>query len=163
MRFEGAARPPPEVLYWRGPVLGRFDGVEWSRIDAAAAAAGGPRRAAQLRVSGVPLGYEMTLEPNRLPVLPLLEATPNTEADAPRIDNQRAYMRGDLQWATDQPVTDYETAKRSDTKRFAAFFHHMLENGVYLAPSQFEAGFVGAAHSEADIAATVATAMEFFK
>ena len=57
-------------------------------------------------MSGVPLGYEMTLEPNRLPVLPLLEATPNTEADAPRIDNQRAYMRGDLQWATDQPVTD---------------------------------------------------------
>ena len=64
---------------------------------------------------------------------------------------------------TDQPVTDYETAKLSDTKRFAAFFHHMLENGVYLAPSQFEAGFVGAAHSESDIAATVATAKEFFK
>ena len=64
---------------------------------------------------------------------------------------------------TDQPVTDYETAKRCDTKRFAAFFHHMLENGVYLAPSQFEAGFVGAAHSEAEIAATVVAAREFFK
>ena len=63
----------------------------------------------------------------------------------------------------DQPVTDYETAKRSDTKRFAAFFHHMLERGVYLAPSQFEAGFLGTAHSEADIAATVAAAQEFFQ
>ncbi len=64
---------------------------------------------------------------------------------------------------TDQPVTDYETAKRSDTKRFAAFFHHMLERGVYLAPSQFEAGFIGTAHSEADIAATVTAAKEFFQ
>jgi glutamate-1-semialdehyde 2,1-aminomutase len=64
---------------------------------------------------------------------------------------------------TDQPVTDYATAKRSDTKRFATFFHHLLERGVYLAPSQFEAGFVGAAHSEADIASTVAAAREFFQ
>jgi glutamate-1-semialdehyde 2,1-aminomutase len=63
---------------------------------------------------------------------------------------------------TDQPVVDYETAKRSDTRRFAAFFHHMLEHGVYLAPSQFEAGFVSAAHSNADIADTVAAAKEFF-
>jgi glutamate-1-semialdehyde 2,1-aminomutase len=62
-----------------------------------------------------------------------------------------------------QPVTDYETAKRSDTKRFGAFFHHMLERGVYLAPSQFEAGFVSAAHTEADIAATAAAAEEFFQ
>ena len=64
---------------------------------------------------------------------------------------------------TDQPVTDYETAKRADTKRFAAFFHHMLERGVYLAPSQFEAGFVSAAHTEADIAATSSAALDFFR
>jgi glutamate-1-semialdehyde 2,1-aminomutase len=62
---------------------------------------------------------------------------------------------------TDQPVTDYETAKRSDTARFGRFFHHMLDSGVYLAPSQFEAGFVSAAHSEADIAATVEAAHAF--
>ena len=62
---------------------------------------------------------------------------------------------------TDQPVTDYETAKRSDTARFGRFFHHMLNSGVYLAPSQFEAGFVSAAHSEADIAATVEAAHAF--
>ncbi len=59
-------------------------------------------------------------------------------------------------------VTDWESAKQCDTARFGKFFHHMLERGVYLAPSQFEAGFVSAAHSEADIAATVAAAREFF-
>jgi glutamate-1-semialdehyde 2,1-aminomutase len=63
---------------------------------------------------------------------------------------------------TSQPVTDWESAKRSDTARFGKFFHFMLERGVYLAPSQFEAGFVSAAHSEADIRHTVEAAREFF-
>jgi glutamate-1-semialdehyde 2,1-aminomutase len=63
---------------------------------------------------------------------------------------------------TPDPVTDYETAKRSDTARFAKFFHHMLERGIYLAPSQFEAGFVSTAHSTDDIRQTVAAAGEFF-
>ncbi|HTS46676.1 MAG TPA: glutamate-1-semialdehyde 2,1-aminomutase [Bryobacteraceae bacterium] len=63
---------------------------------------------------------------------------------------------------TPEPVTDWETAKRADTGRFRQFFHWMLERGVYLAPSQFEAGFVSAAHSEEDIARTVAAAREFF-
>jgi glutamate-1-semialdehyde 2,1-aminomutase len=63
---------------------------------------------------------------------------------------------------TPDPVTDYESAKKSDTARFANFFHHMLDRGIYLAPSQFEAGFVSYAHSEADIAQTAATAKEFF-
>jgi glutamate-1-semialdehyde 2,1-aminomutase len=63
---------------------------------------------------------------------------------------------------TSEPVTDWESAKRSDTARFGKFFHFMLERGVYLAPSQFEAGFVSAAHSEADIRHTVEAAREFF-
>jgi glutamate-1-semialdehyde 2,1-aminomutase len=63
---------------------------------------------------------------------------------------------------TETPVTDYESAKRSDTQRFAAFFRHMLDRGVYLAPSQFEAGFVGTMHSEADIDATREAARAFF-
>ncbi len=62
---------------------------------------------------------------------------------------------------TPDPVTDWDTAKRSDTARFGRFFHHMLERGIYLAPSQFEAGFVSAMHSEEDIAETVAAAQEF--
>lgn len=63
---------------------------------------------------------------------------------------------------TPEPVTDWESAKQSDTARFGKFFHHMLEQGVYLAPSQFEAGFVSFAHSEADIQATVQAAKAFF-
>jgi glutamate-1-semialdehyde 2,1-aminomutase len=54
----------------------------------------------------------------------------------------------------DCPVTDYESAKRSDTARFARFFHALLERGIYLPPSQFEAAFVSAAHSEEDIRRT---------
>ncbi len=63
---------------------------------------------------------------------------------------------------TDGPVTDYESAKRSDTARFGRFFRAMLERGVYLAPSQFEAAFVSAAHTEEDIQQTVAAAREAF-
>lgn len=55
-----------------------------------------------------------------------------------------------------KPVTDYETAQTADTKAYAAYFGHMLENGIYVAPSQFEAMFVSAAHSDADIEKTCA-------
>jgi len=57
-----------------------------------------------------------------------------------------------------EPVTDWATASKSDTSAFGRFFHQMLDNGIYLAPSQYEAGFVSAAHSEADIDRTVAAA-----
>jgi len=56
------------------------------------------------------------------------------------------------------PVTDFASASRSDTARYARFFHGMLERGVHLAPSQFEAAFVSTAHSEAEIDATLAAA-----
>jgi glutamate-1-semialdehyde 2,1-aminomutase len=49
------------------------------------------------------------------------------------------------------PVTDWNSAAKADRKRYAAFFHAMLERGVYLAPSQFEAAFVSLAHSESDL------------
>ena len=57
---------------------------------------------------------------------------------------------------TEGPVTDYASARRSDTARYARYFHAMLERGVFLAPSQFEAAFVSLAHGEADIAAAAA-------
>ena len=60
------------------------------------------------------------------------------------------------------PVTDWDSAKKCDTARFGQFFHFMLERGVYLAPSQFEAAFLSTAHSEADIRYTVGAAREFF-
>ncbi|MDT7898798.1 MAG: glutamate-1-semialdehyde 2,1-aminomutase [Armatimonadota bacterium] len=59
---------------------------------------------------------------------------------------------------TDQPVTDYASAKRSDTKRFARFFHALLQQGVFLPPSQFEAAFLSVAHSD-EVLAQVAEAM----
>jgi glutamate-1-semialdehyde 2,1-aminomutase len=62
---------------------------------------------------------------------------------------------------TEQEVTDRETAKTSDTARFARFFHHLLEHGVYFPPSQFEAAFLSAAHSDADIDATIAAIRSF--
>ncbi len=61
---------------------------------------------------------------------------------------------------SDEPVTDYASAKRSDTKRYAAFFRQMLERGVFLPPSQFEALFVSLAHGAEEIEATVAAACD---
>jgi glutamate-1-semialdehyde 2,1-aminomutase len=61
---------------------------------------------------------------------------------------------------TEGPVRDWDSAKRSDTGQFGRFFHAMLERGIYLAPSQFEAAFVSAAHTENDIQATVKAARE---
>ena len=58
------------------------------------------------------------------------------------------------------PVTDYASAKGSDTQRYARFFREMLERGVFLAPSQFEAWFLSLAHSDEDIARTVEAARE---
>ncbi len=56
------------------------------------------------------------------------------------------------------PVTDYPSAKRSDSKRYAKYFHGLLERGVYIAPAQFEAGFVSLAHSKRDLDRTIAAA-----
>jgi glutamate-1-semialdehyde 2,1-aminomutase len=59
-----------------------------------------------------------------------------------------------------QPVTNYADAKRSDTKQYARFFREMLSLGIFLAPSQFEAAFVSAAHTAADIDRTISAATE---
>ncbi len=63
---------------------------------------------------------------------------------------------------TPGPVTDYESAKRSDTEKFGRFFRNMLARGIYLAPSQFEAAFVSAAHTGQDVERTVEAARESF-
>ncbi len=64
---------------------------------------------------------------------------------------------------TDKKVTDFTTAKTSDTTRFGNFFRSMLANGVNLAPSQFEAAFLSLAHSRADIGKTVEAARKSLK
>lgn len=63
---------------------------------------------------------------------------------------------------TDQPVQDYGSAKKSDITKFARFFHAMLDRGVYLPPSQFEAAFVSLAHGQAEIARTSEAARAAF-
>ncbi len=64
---------------------------------------------------------------------------------------------------TSGPVVDYGTAKQSDTECFGRYFHANLERGVYIAPSQFEAGFISLAHSDDDIDHTVRVAQEAFR
>jgi transglutaminase-like putative cysteine protease len=114
VRFDGTP-PAPETLYFRGPVLTRFDGVEWRQAPLAFV----PRRApnADLRVDGPGLAYEMTLEPQRLAALPLLEAT----GDAPEIEGYRVIARDDLAWAAERPV--YERL------RFSARAHTRFRHG----------------------------------
>lgn len=63
---------------------------------------------------------------------------------------------------TEHPVTDYASAKTSNTSRYAKFFHGLLERGVYIAPSQFEAMFISLAHTEQEIAKTVEQAAQAF-
>jgi glutamate-1-semialdehyde 2,1-aminomutase len=64
---------------------------------------------------------------------------------------------------TDQPVTNWATAKVADKRKYAQFFQSMLENGVYLAPSQFEAGFMSTAHGNAEIETTIAAAQRAYR
>jgi glutamate-1-semialdehyde 2,1-aminomutase len=63
---------------------------------------------------------------------------------------------------TPGPVTDWTSAARCDTEAFGRFFRAMLDNGVYLPPSQFEAAFMSAAHTQADIHQTIAAAQQAF-
>ena len=64
---------------------------------------------------------------------------------------------------TSEPVWNLTDAMKSDRERFKKFFHGMLDAGVYLAPSQFEAGFLSTAHREEDIEQTVATAAKVMR
>jgi glutamate-1-semialdehyde 2,1-aminomutase len=63
---------------------------------------------------------------------------------------------------TDEPVTDFSSAARADTEAFKDFFWHMLRHGIYLAPSQYEAGFISSVHSEEDLETTFETARGWF-
>jgi len=83
------------------------------------------------------------------------------EAGVPLVVNRVGSML--TPFFTDRPVTDYASAKRSDTVRYAKFFHGMLSRGVFLAASQFEAAFISLAHSEADIDSAGRAAREVFR
>ena len=76
--------------------------------------------------------------------------------------SRRSFVAGSLLtlFFCEQPVRNYDDAKKSDTARFGEFFQAMLERGIFLPPSQFEALFVSAAHTDADIDRTIAAARE---
>lgn len=79
--------------------------------------------------------------------------------------NTRFYRAGTMfcTYFTDTDVYDYSTAKKADTERFARFFRGMLRRGIYIAPSQFEAGFLSLAHTDRDIERTIRAAYEAMK
>jgi len=82
------------------------------------------------------------------------------KAGIPTVSNRVGSMLG--LFFTDQPVSNFAEAQKSDVDRFAAYYRKMLERGIYLAPSQYEAAFVSGAHSAEDIAATVQAAQDVF-
>lgn len=104
-------------------------------------------------------GFHADLEQRtRTLVAGLLEAA--QQAGVPLTANQVPGMFGIF--FSEQTVTDYAQATRCNLDHFKAFFHGMLAEGIYLAPSAFEAGFVSSAHSDEDIEATIAAARRVF-
>jgi len=141
---------PLTPLSWSGPTPARLIGVEaddWGTLAREVKAAGGrwvagfgdwiePRAAQQGSRDG---GFGDWIEP-------------------------RAARQGgrDGGFSRDARVTGFQQATACDIERFKRFFHAMLAEGIYLAPSAYEAGFVSAAHSDADIAASLAAAGRAF-
>ncbi len=101
VRFFGPP-PRPDQMYFRGPVLSTFDGREWTRLVPSVPVAQRPR--AQFVLEGAPVRYEMTVEPSRLPLLPLLEVTPDRGDAAPTLPGYLVTLRPDAQWQTDRPL-----------------------------------------------------------
>jgi transglutaminase-like putative cysteine protease len=103
VRFLGPP-PAPEQLYFRGPVLSSFDGRDWTRLVPTFPVA--ERARLELKTSGAPVRYEVTVEPSQLPILPLLEMTPDNAASAPSIAGWLLTLRPDGQWQTDRPIAE---------------------------------------------------------
>lgn len=101
VRFFGPP-PRPDQMYFRGPVLTTFDGREWTRLVPSVPVEQRPR--ASFVLEGGPLHYEITLEPSRLPLLPLLEVTPDRSDAAPSLPGYLLTLRPDAQWQTDRPL-----------------------------------------------------------
>lgn len=99
VRFEGAVPPQPE-LYFRGPVLSTFNGREWRALRSGFPARMQPP--ANVQVQGAPVNYQVTLQPNNLPWLLTLDATPSK----PALSGFDATMTSELQWRTDRPIAD---------------------------------------------------------
>lgn len=84
-----------------------------------------------------------------------------SQAGLPVVTNRVGSMLG--LFFTDQPVSNFAEAQKSDVALFARYYKEMLQRGIYLAPSQYEAAFVSSAHSEADIGTTIQAAGKVFE
>jgi len=100
LRFAADARPPLKTLYFRGPVLSRFDGRTWRPADEAFA------RPPSIEPRGAPIRYEMTMEPLRIRVLPLLEMSPQPVGTQLSIDALTLRREADLRWSAPRPITE---------------------------------------------------------
>ncbi|MEJ2360846.1 MAG: glutamate-1-semialdehyde 2,1-aminomutase [Gammaproteobacteria bacterium] len=83
------------------------------------------------------------------------------QAGIPFTTNQVGAMFGFF-FSEDKPISRFQQVSQCDIERFKVFYHGMLDQGIYLAPSAYEAGFVSSMHSEQDIAQTIATAEKVF-
>ncbi len=103
IKFDGPV-PAQQDMYFRGPVLTRFDGREWQPLQPRLAARFTPgfMGAPRLDVGGQPVRYEVTLEPSNRPWLMVLDATPRS----PQVPGMNTLLTQDLQWVTERPVTD---------------------------------------------------------
>jgi protein-glutamine gamma-glutamyltransferase len=120
IKFEGEA-PPQRELYFRGPVLSRFDGRDWRparfssfSFDGGVGSSG--TSGANLAVSGAPVSYEVTLEPTSRPWLFVMEAA----TQSPALPGYQSAMQADLQWLVNRPVTDLV---RYRAQSYPAFSH----------------------------------------
>ena len=132
VRFDGAP-PPQRDLYFRGPVLTDFDGVEWKPLRSAFP----PHMELQadLAVSGEPIRYEVTMEPHQRPWVFLLEAADKP----PELPGMRAFMTPELQWFTRRPMTELV---RYRAEAYTRFRHGPLEPALALQDQiQLPAGF----------------------
>ncbi|MDP9968474.1 transglutaminase-like putative cysteine protease [Variovorax paradoxus] len=99
IKFEDNRAPPQNQLYFRGPVLAQFDGREWTALPSWAR---GAPPSGNLRISGQPVRYEVTLEPNHRPWLLTLDAAPA----APQAPGFEVTGTPDLQWVANRPIAD---------------------------------------------------------
>ena len=112
IKFDGDKVPPQGLLYFRGPVLSRFDGREWTALPAFSR----PLVAQNLRVEGEPVGYEVTLEPSNRPMLLTLDAAPQR----PELPGYEVFGTSDLQWIASRPLSDTVRYRATSYPRFTS-------------------------------------------
>ena len=130
IKFDGGRAPPQAQLYFRGPVLSRFDGREWRMADEPEFLTAAAERRAALQVAGEPVDYEVTLEPNSRPWIFVMDAA---EQPPELPEGRRARMTVDLQWLTPRPVTD---VLRYRARSYPDFRYGLPERG-WFNPNRF--------------------------